>query len=551
MSELKRSPWWRQAVIYQIYVRSFADGNGDGIGDLPGICRRLPYLKDLGIDAVWLTPFYVSPMADGGYDVANYREVDPIFGTMADFDLLVERSHGLGLRVIIDIVPNHTSSAHPWFAEAIAARSGSAARDRYVFRPGRGPGGNLPPNDWESVFSGPAWTRLPSSDAERAEWYLHLFAPEQPDLNWENSHVAAEFKAILRFWLDRGVDGFRVDVAHGLVKDPLFPDAGRVERTDGDAIPPRPYFDQDGVHEIYREWRKVLDSYGGERIAVAEAWVRDPQRLARYVRQDELHQAFNFDFLKASWDASKLRHAITTSWDATNAVGAPATWVLSNHDVVRCATRYGDGVEGQRRARAAALLLLALPGSAYIYQGDELGLPEVVDLPDGVRQDPVWQRSGHTIRGRDGCRVPMPWAGETAPFEFTTGAEHGWIPIPEHWRDRTVAAQEADEESMLALYRAALRVRRGHPALGSGALTWLPSPANTLAFRREPGFVCVVNLNKRPITYSVSGPVLCASGPVQPAAAGLVIPPDTAAWLGKGGSWVSRSSHSRGTFGTH
>jgi alpha-glucosidase len=531
MNEVKQSPWWRHAVIYQIYVRSFADGNGDGIGDLPGICRRLPYLKDLGIDAVWLTPFYVSPMADGGYDVANYREVDPSFGTMADFDTLVERAHDLGLRLIVDIVPNHTSSAHPWFVEAIASGPGSAARDRYVFRAGRGPGGDLPPNDWESVFSGPAWTRLPSSDGEPGEWYLHLFAPEQPDLNWQNPHVAEEFKAILRFWLDRGVDGFRVDVAHGLVKDPLLTDVGRVERTDIDAIPPRPYFDQDGVHEIYREWRKVLDSYAGERIAVAEAWVRGPERLAPYVRQDELHQAFNFDFLKASWDARKLRNAITTSLDATNAVGAPATWVLSNHDVARCATRYGGGAKGQRRARSAALLLLALPGSAYIYQGDELGLPEVVDLPDDVLQDPVWQRSGHTIRGRDGCRVPMPWAGDAAPFEFTTGAEPAWLPVPEGWRDRTIAAQQVDEESMLALYRAALRIRRRHPALGTSTMNWLSSPANTLAFERGPGFVCVVNLDSLPITFPARHAVLCASGPVQPTDAGLVVPADTAAWL--------------------
>jgi alpha-glucosidase len=541
MTEVKRSPWWRHAVIYQIYVRSFADGNGDGIGDLPGICRRLPYLKDLGVDAVWLTPFYVSPMADGGYDVADHREVDPIFGTMADFDMLVERAHDLGLRLIVDLVPNHTSTAHPWFVEAIAAGPGSAARDRYIFRPGHRPGGGLPPNDWESVFGGPAWTRLTSADGSPDEWFLHLFAPEQADLNWENPQVAEEFTAILRFWLDRGVDGFRVDVAHGLVKDPLLPDVGQVERTNIVVIQPRPYFDQDGVHEIYREWRKVLESYGGERIAVAEAWVRGPQRLARYVRPDELHQAFNFDFLKASWDARQLRKAITMSLDATNAVGAPATWVLSNHDVVRCATRYGDGADGQCRARAAALLLLALPGSAYIYQGDELGLPEVVDLPNDLRQDPAWQRSGHTIRGRDGCRVPMPWAGDAAPFEFTTGAQRAWLPIPEDWRDRTVAAQLADEGSMLALYRTALRIRRRQPALGAGAMTWLPSPANTLAFRREPGFVCVVNLNGRPITYPALGGVLCASGPVELTDKDLVLPADTAAWLGTNSRRESRS----------
>ncbi|MFE6910743.1 alpha-amylase family glycosyl hydrolase [Streptomyces erythrochromogenes] len=394
--------WWRDAVIYQVYVRSFADSDGDGIGDLRGVRSRLPHLARLGVDAVWLTPFYVSPQADGGYDVADYRAVDPLFGDLADADELVRAAHELGLRVIVDVVPNHTSEQHPWFRAALAGEPG--ARERYLFRRGRGADGSLPPNDWESIFGGPAWTRVADGD-----WYLHLFAPEQPDLDWTHPEVTAEFDSVLRFWLDLGVDGFRIDVAHGMVKADGLPDIGRGAQATLIGTEPLPFFDQDGVHEIHRAWRRLLDSYESRRIGVAEAWAPSSERLALYVRPDELHQAFNFRFLTCPWDPEAMRTVIDESLSATTAVGAPTTWVLSNHDVVRHVTRYGGGRQGLARARAAALLMLALPGSAYLYQGEELGLPEVTDLPPESRQDPAFRR------GRP--QPPAPTPGIIAPRE--------------------------------------------------------------------------------------------------------------------------------------
>ncbi|MFB7149805.1 alpha-amylase family glycosyl hydrolase [Streptomyces virginiae] len=398
--------WWRDAVIYQVYVRSFADSDGDGIGDLRGVRSRLPHLARLGVDAVWLTPFYVSPQADGGYDVADYRAVDPLFGDLADADELVRAAHELGLRVIVDVVPNHTSEQHPWFRAALAGEPG--ARERYLFRRGRGTDGSLPPNDWESIFGGPAWTRVADG-----EWYLHLFAPEQPDLDWTHPEVTAEFDSVLRFWLDLGVDGFRIDVAHGMVKADGLPDIGRGAQATLIGAEPLPFFDQDGVHEIHRSWRRLLDSYEGARIGVAEAWAPSSERLALYVRPDELHQAFNFRFLNCPWDPAAMRTVIDESLSATTAVGAPTTWVLSNHDVVRHVTRYGGGPRGLARARAAAMLMLSLPGSAYLYQGEELGLPEVSDLPPASRQDPAFRRGRRQ-------QIPVP-AGAPAPGPATPG----------------------------------------------------------------------------------------------------------------------------------
>ncbi|MFF3914704.1 glycoside hydrolase family 13 protein [Streptomyces sp. NPDC001852] len=539
------APWWRSAVIYQVYIRSFADGNGDGIGDIAGIRSRLPYLRSLGVDALWINPWYKSPQADHGYDVADYRAIDPLFGTVAEAEQLIEEAHRNGIRIIPDMVPNHTSDRHVWFQAALAAAPGSPERDRYVFRPGRGPDGALPPNDWVSSFGGPAWTRLPDG-----EWYLHLFAPQQPDLNWQHPEVRAEFESILRFWFARGVDGFRIDVAHGLIKHPELPD-----------LPPRPagvgrrsrhldhpHWDRDEVHDIYRAWRKVADEFPGDRCFVAEAWADTPERLAAYVRPDGLHTAFNFDFLMASWDPKDLRTVIDDSLAMLGAVGAPATWVLSNHDVMRHASRYGrrsarrwvaneryepegplDLALGTRRARAAALLMLALPGGAYVYQGEELGLPEVEDLPDSVLQDPVWERSGHSDRGRDGCRVPIPWSGRSAPYGFSPedASAAPWLPQPADWATRTVEAQTGDETSMLELYRSALRRRREHPALGDGTLTWLDTPAAVLAFRRDPGFTCVVNLSTEPYPLPDHTAILLSSGPVENGRLG----PDQAAWL--------------------
>jgi alpha-glucosidase len=520
--------WWRDAVIYQVYPRSFADSNADGMGDLEGVRSRLPYLRDLGVDAVWLSPFYASPQADAGYDVADYRAVDPMFGTLPDADAVIRDAHALGLRIIVDLVPNHSSDQHEWFRRALAQGPGSPLRERYHFRPGKGTRGELPPNDWQSVFGGPAWNRVTEPDGTPGEWYLHLFAPEQPDFNWDHPAVGDEFRSILRFWLDTGVDGFRIDVAHGLVKAPGLPDLGAHDQLKLLGNDVMPFFDQDGVHEIYRSWRRIVDEYEGAellpagrggtglealspegassrttggRIYVAEAWTPTIERTADYVRPDELHQAFNFQYLSAYWDAKGLRDIIDRSLDAMRPVGAPATWVLSNHDVTRHTTRYanppglgnqlrtpGDPALGLRRARAATLLMLALPGSAYVYQGEELGLPDVVDLPDEVRQDPSFFRATGQDGFRDGCRVPIPWttAGPSCGF----GEGGSWLPQPPGWGELSVQAQTGVPGSTLELYRAALAARRAHPALGAGdAVEWLDSPAGTLLYRREPGGV--------------------------------------------------------------
>jgi alpha-glucosidase len=496
-----RSPWWRHAVIYQIYVRSFADANGDGVGDLAGIRQRLPAVAELGVDAVWITPFYPSPQADGGYDVADYRDVDPLFGTLADFDALLDEAHDRQLRVIVDLVPNHTSHLHPWFQAACAAPPGSPPRDRYLFRDGRGSDGHEPPNDWLSVFGGRAWSRITEADGTPGQWYLHLFTPEQPDLNWLNDEVRAEFDSILRFWLDRGVDGFRIDVAHGLAKDPDMPDlAGRYD-TSGPVEAGHPHWDQDEVHDVYRSWRRLVDEYDGERMFVAEAWVHTPERLARYVRPDELHTAFNFNFLLSPWDAHALRTTIEQSVTSLASVGAPPTWVLSNHDVVRHVTRYGGGELGGRRARAALLLMLALPGGAYLYQGEELGLPEVVDLPDAALQDPTFFRTKGVERGRDGCRVPLPWWGDRPSYGFGP-TERSWLPQPPTWAALARDRQQTDHNSMLGLYRQALRLRRQLDALRDRELQWIAPGHDAdrlLAFHRGPHFVCAVNTGDEPV----------------------------------------------------
>jgi alpha-glucosidase len=544
IGRMTQTEWWRDAVIYEIYIRSFADADADGDGDIEGIRSRLPYLRDLGVDAIWITPWYPSPMADGGYDVADYRAIQPMFGTLTQAETLVSAAHEHGLKVIIDLVPNHTSYRHPWFQRALAARPGSPERDRYLFRRGRN-NNTEPPNDWRSVFGGAAWRREPDDVA--GEWYLHLFAPQQPDLNWENPEVRAEFLDVLRFWLDRGVDGFRIDVAHGLIKQSGLPDLG-AEREDVLEPPSRldhPHWDRDEVHEIYRSWRLLIDEYPGATF-VAEAWVANVERLARYVRPDELHTAFNFDFLRCPWEPDRLREVIDGSIGALNAVGAPATWVLSNHDVTRHVTRYGrrhteglgprtekiepvDLEQGLRRARAAALLMLALPGGAYLYQGEELGLWEVEDLPDELLQDPTFERSGRTNRGRDGCRVPMPWTGEAPPFGFGAAPDgrRPWLPQPTAWKDYTVEAQTGDEHSMLELYRAALRLRHVHPALGDGTMRWLDAPPGVLLFEREPGFRCAVNLSEAPFELPADARVLLLSGPLDDGR----MPRDSAVWL--------------------
>ncbi len=512
--------WWRDAVFYQVYIRSFADGNGDGVGDLAGLHGRLTYLRDLGVDALWITPFYPSPMADHGYDVADPRDVEPVFGDLAEFDALLAEAHALGIRVTIDLVPNHSSHDHEWFRAALAAGPGSPERARYLFRDGRGPDGSEPPNNWPSVFGGPAWTRVPDG-----QWFLHIFAPEQPDLNFANPEVLADLEETMRFWLDRGVDGFRIDVAHGMAKPEGLPDMVPMEDTGllDDHGPGDRRFDQDGVHVVHRRIRSVLEEYPG-RMAVGEVWVSDDERLALYLRPDELQMAFNFKLLTAEWTPAALRAAVVHSLAAVEGTPAPACWVLSNHDRPRHVTRYGGGELGTRRARAAALLQLALPGAAYLYNGDELGMPDV-DLPDEALQDPIWFRSGGTERGRDACRIPVPWSGGEPPYGFSTGA-HTWLPMPEGWAELTAEAQASRPASMLSLYRAALTFRTSSPAFSGERLEWLPAPEGCLAFCRPGGLVCLLNLSGAAVPLP-EGTVLLSSADV----ADGHLPDDAAVWL--------------------
>jgi alpha-glucosidase len=521
MSESSAASWWRNAVCYQVYVRSFADSDGDGVGDLDGIRSRLGYLADLGVDALWITPFYRSPMADGGYDVADPRDVDPLFGDLAAFDALVADAHERGLRIIIDLVPNHTSSQHRWFQEAVAAPRGSRERARYYFRPGRGAGGSEPPNNWPSQFGGSAWHQ--AGEGDDREWYLHLFAPEQPDLNWENPEVRADLEETLRFWLDRGADGFRIDVAHGMAKPPGLPDAtaaqeGLISDSGGDVR-----FDDDGVHAIHRLMRRVVDDYP-DRVLLGEIWVRNDERFARYLRSDELHLGFNFRLTETPYGAQEMREAIEHSLRSVAGVGAPPTWTLSNHDVTREVTRYGGGELGVRRARAMALVELALPGVIFVYNGEELGLANL-DLPDEALRDPVWERSGHTRRGRDGSRVPVPWDGDEPSFGFTTGQP--WLPMPAEWSKLTVAAQLDEPDSTLSLYRRAIALRHEHPGFGGHGLEWLPAPAGCLAFRRTgTSLVCMLNTSSEPVPMP-AGEVLLSSTDVLDG----LLPPDSAVWV--------------------
>ncbi|MDQ1245878.1 MAG: alpha-glucosidase [Actinomycetota bacterium] len=549
------TPWWRDAVVYQIYPRSFADSNADGVGDLRGIIDHLDYVADLGVDAIWLSPVMVSPQADHGYDVADYRDIDPIFGTLADMDDLITACHARGLRITLDFVPNHTSEAHPWFAAALAAGPGSPERARYHFRPGRGEEGELPPNNWRSVFGGPSWTRIIEPDGSPGEWYYHLFAPEQPDLNWQHPDVLAEFTDVLRFWLARGIDGFRMDVSDALMKDPAFPD------TD-DGKPVINKDDASGVHDIYRAFRRVLDEFDGDRMAVIETGA-DPATVALFLRPDEMNLAFNFGFTRAHWNAAEIHAAITSALAANSDVGAPTTWVTDNHDTVRSVTRYGSDLRlageyvpglasgdysggghsdvalGTRRHRAMALLLLALPGTAYLYNGQELGLPNVDDLPESALQDPVWLRSGHTERGRDGCRIPMPWAGQAPPFAFSATADT-WLPMPANWQHLTAAAQRDDPDAMLTLYRTALALRKSQPGLGDGEVHWLESAPGVLALTvggdtPDSRLAVVLNPNVAPAPVPAAvaswAAVLASDPDVRVGGAVAEVPGDSSVWL--------------------
>jgi len=541
------SDWWRSAVIYQVYVRSFFDANGDGIGDLAGVRAKLGYLRDLGVDAIWFNPWYPSPMADGGYDVADYRDIEPAFGTLAEAEELIKAALDLGIRTIIDVVPNHISNQHPWFRAALAAEPGSPERARFWFHPGRGENGDQMPTAWVSSFSGTSWTRTTNADGTPGEWYLHLFTPEQPDLNWQNPEIWAEHEAILRFWFDRGVAGIRIDSAAMPVKDPAFPELPEQPGLPGS----HPHLDRDELHDIYRDWRTVADSYPGTRVLVGEIWLEDTERFARYLRPDELHTAFNFDFMARPWAAKELRASIEQTLAAHAPVGAPATWVLSNHDVTRPVTRYGradssfaflskrfgvptDLALGTRRARAASLLAAALPGSLYIYQGDELGLPEAEQIPLELLQDPMHFRSNGVDPGRDGCRVPLPWRENGPSFGFSPddAAAEPWLPQPADWAGLSVEAELADPGSMLSLYRDTLRLRRGSAGLHDGPLTWLDRGEDVLAFTRGENFVSISNLSTEPVPLPEHVEVLLSSSALENG----LLPSDSTAWLRRAGN---------------
>jgi alpha-glucosidase len=538
-------PWWRQAVVYQLYVRSFRDHDGDGVGDLDGVTDRLDHIASLGVEAIWLNPCYPSPNNDGGYDVADYTDIDAVYGGLPAFEKLLVAAHERGMRVIMDLVPNHCSSAHPWFQEALASAPGSAARARFHFRDGRGEHGELPPNNWVSTFSGPAWTRFVNAEGEPEQWYLHSFDSTQPDFNWDNPQVGQMFDDVLRTWFDRGVDGFRIDVAYAMVKHPDLPDTKQPHNN--------PYsWNQPGVHEIFARWRAIADSYQRDISLIGEVWL-EPKDAADYIQPGRLNQVFYFDLMLQDWDARHFRNSIDATVSSIPTAGGVPTWTLNNHDVHRSVTRYGlrkrepmlsdddnaiqtrargeiDLQLGIRRARAAALLLLALPGSVYLYQGEELGLPEVLDLPDEARRDPIWFRSDGREHGRDGSRVPLPWAPSGPTFGFSPpGVGRTWLPQPDWYVDFAAARQDADPASTLTLYRDALRER---PLLfGAERLEWLdPGRADVLAFRRGGGINVTVMSSFAYTPPESWGRIVLRSRAGQP----TVISGDTSAWLGGG-----------------
>jgi alpha-glucosidase len=516
------SPWWSNAVFYQAYPRSFRDSNADGVGDLDGVTDNLDYLARLGVDALWLNPVMVSPMADHGYDVSDPRDVDPLFGGLEALDRLIVAAHSHGIKVTMDLVPNHTSSQHPWFQAALAAGPGTTQREHYIFRDGSGPHGLHPPNNWVSVFGGPAWTRVVEPDGNPGQWYLHLFDATQPDLNWEHPGVFDDLEQTLRFWLDRGVDGFRIDVAHGMAKPPGLPDMKNPNLPMLTLDDDDPRFNHDSVHDIHRGIRKVLDDYP-EAVAIGEIWVFDNDEFAKYLRPDELHLGFNFRLVRAEFDAAGVREAIENSMAAAELAGSAPTWTLSNHDVEREVSRYGDGALGLARAKAMALVMLALPGAVFVYNGEELGLPNV-ELPDDALQDPVWERSGHQERGRDGCRVPMPWSGDVPPFGFSDNADT-WLPIPADWATLTVEAQDEDPHSTLSLFRRAIAIRHHRTDINDFAVEFVTGPPDVVTFRCGDGLVCVLNAGATAVPLP-EGELLIASG-----IEGGRLAANSAAWL--------------------
>jgi len=513
-------PWWRGAVFYEIYVRSFADSNDDGIGDLPGITSRLEYIKRLGVDAIWLTPFYPSPQKDHGYDISDYFDVNPEYGTLKDFDKLVTRAHDLRLKVLVDLVPNHTSDQHPWFQAALSGPD-DPHRTWYYFADGK-PDGS-PPNNWESAFSGPAWTK----DSRSGQWFMHLFAPEQPDLNWWNPKVPAEFEKIVKFWLDRGADGYRIDVASALFKRKDLADRPTIANPlTGLPVPDSKFMiiDQPEVHGVYRAWRRILNSYKPPRVLVGEIF--DPSRQARYILPDQLDMAFAM--VRARWSASLWKRSIEADRHASPGPVAAPSWTQSNHDVIRHVTRLGGGFLGRSRARAALLLLLGLPGQVFLYQGEELGLEEA-EVPPKDRQDPIYIVSGGKEAGRDGCRVPLPWHKGQPNAGFSKAAP--WLPMPAGWDSLAVDAQAGSTGSMLVFYKRALALRRSLVGMLPGRVRWCPAPEGVLVY--EHGRLTVaVNFLARTVELPARGRLLVTTHALARCRNGrLTLPANSGAWL--------------------
>jgi len=494
---LSQLPAWQRAVCYEVYVPSFCRARGAGAGpglaaaggrlpgDLEGVRSRLDHLAWLGVDVIWLTPFYPSPMADFGYDVADYCDVNPAFGTLEDFDRLLDDAHRRGMRVIADWVPNHTSDQHPWFLEARSSRA-APKRDWYVWRDGSP---ERPPNNWTAAFTGgPAWTW----DEATGQWYLHLFLPEQPDLNWANPEVEEAMFDVVRFWLDRGLDGFRLDVIHGIGKDPALPDAPE----DLARIPWSSQNDYQGTHDILRRLRRLVDSYPDERFLVGEVYLLSTAKVARYYgRGDELHLAFNFPPLYAPWEAAAWRRRIQRVEEEMGPIDAWPTWVLSNHDNPRHRTRYGGS---EARARAAAVLLLTLRGTPFLYQGEELGLLDAV-IPDDRVVDPG---------GRDGCRAPVPWEASAGHGWAGVDQVEPWLPWPPESDTRNASVLRADASSILHLYQRLIDLRRSSPALRSGRWEELDAPPDVLAYQRVSGDdrrVVIVNFGDERAEVALAG----------------------------------------------
>ncbi len=560
MSLSKDKNWWRQAVVYQIYPRSFKDSNGDGLGDIKGITSKIDYLSSLSLDAVWLSPFYPSALVDGGYDVDDYRDVDPKLGSLADFDEMLAKLHEAGIRIFVDVVPNHSSNLHVWFKEALAAEPGSAARNRYIFRDGKGAGGELPPTDWPSHFAPSAWTHESKMGGKHNQWYCHLFAPEQPDFNWDNREIEEDFLKTLKFWADRGVDGFRIDVAHAMKKDlseplksqPRYASHKELDLANGTNV----LFDRNEVHEVYKEWRKLFEQYDPPRVAVAEANV-SAEGAVKYASTAELGQCFNFELLDANFSANEFKVIIDRALINAKKAGSSTTWCLNNHDQMRPATKFGllptvdrvkwrnsngtssplDEKLGIQSAVAASMLIMALPGCTYIYQGEELGLHEVMDIPESEIQDPQYLRNHKIDKGRDGCRVPLPWTKTGSSFGFGAGGSH--LPQPKHFGDYSIEVEGADPNSPLSIFRKALALRK--TLIASEDMTWHETgDAQVLHFSRPNGWNCITNFGRNHYNFDGIGEVIHASGPLAEKGVYLVhgvettgndLPPATTVWV--------------------